>query len=169
MADFQLRFHRSEIHELSDNYVYRSDALIKNEIGPAARRRGWFTRAEFIEVVHWKAPRVATRAAAANTAEAIEEVTRVALGARTEELRIWAPQALTLGRLADRLRTPPLRSRGAVPGSGRLASSRTGHDWGHVIQRSPATVRRSRRNDRRLRSGRRWTPRRRTCRRPTLE
>lgn len=60
-------------------------------IGPRTRARGYYTKADFLELVTWKARRVASRAAK-NPASAIEEVTRVALGASTEELRIWAPQ-----------------------------------------------------------------------------
>jgi len=91
---FVLQFDPARIREFAALYSYPPEDRIVDEIGPAARRRGWYTKAEFVEICTWKSPRSATRAARLNSAGAVEEITRTALAARTEQLRIWAPQAL---------------------------------------------------------------------------
>jgi hypothetical protein len=91
---FVPQFDPARIREFAAMYSYPPEDRIVDEIGPAARRRGWYTKAEFVETWAWKSPRSATRAARFNSAGAVEEVTRTALAAKTEQLRIWAPQAL---------------------------------------------------------------------------
>lgn len=92
--DFALQFDAREIDALALRYSYGiSEEHIAGVTGPAVRARGWYTKAEFDEVCYWKSPRSASRAAL-NRSSAVEEVSRVALSAKTEELRIWAFQAL---------------------------------------------------------------------------
>lgn len=91
---FVLQLDPSLIRRYAARYSYPAEDRIVNEIGPTARERGWYTKGEFIEICTWKSPRSASRAARLNSAESIEEITRIALSATAEELRIWAPQAL---------------------------------------------------------------------------
>lgn len=91
---FTLQFERSRVHELAAMYDYGGDDKVE-EIGRAATARGYYTKGEFDQVCHWKSPRSASRAKRDNSAAVVKDVTRVALAATTsEELRIWAPQAL---------------------------------------------------------------------------
>jgi hypothetical protein len=94
MLDFALPFGCDEIQAWADRYDYASDERMIKVIGPRARERGFYTKPDFLELVNWKARRVASRAAR-NPADAVEEVTRIALGTTSEEMRIWAPQALS--------------------------------------------------------------------------
>ena len=91
---FVLQFDAVLIPRYAARYSYPAEDRIVDEIGPTARERGWYTKGEFIEICTWKSPRSATRAARLNSAVSIEEITRTALSATAEELRIWAPQAL---------------------------------------------------------------------------
>ena len=92
--DFHLQFDRSEIHYWASHYNYASDTEMIEVVGPRVRERGSYDRADFLTLIEWKAKRVLSRATALNTADAIEDVTRVALSTPTEALRIMAPQAL---------------------------------------------------------------------------
>ena len=94
MPNFEPQFDPDDIGWWARRYAYADDTRMVEVIGPRTRARGYYTKADFLELVNWKARRVASRAAK-NPASAIEEVTRVALGASTEELRIWVPQALS--------------------------------------------------------------------------
>lgn len=91
---FALQFDAALIRRYAARYGYPAEDRIVDEIGPTARERGWYTKSEFIEICTWKSPRSATRAARLNSADSIEEITRTALSATAEELRIWALQAL---------------------------------------------------------------------------
>jgi hypothetical protein len=90
---FALQFNPSQIPVLADRYSYPGEERIVGEIGPAARERGYYTRSELIEVCGWKTERSESRVAA-NTEEEVVETSRLALGARSEALRIWIPTAL---------------------------------------------------------------------------
>lgn len=91
---FTLQFEPSLLHKLAAGYDYGGDDKVE-EIGRAARARGYYTKHEFDQVCYWKSPRSASRAKRDNSAANVEDITRVALAAGTsEELRIWAPQAL---------------------------------------------------------------------------
>ena len=63
-----------------------------NEVGPQARKRGWLSRDEFLEVCEWKSPRTKSRCAM-NETDFIREVTRAALSTTNEKFRI---EVLTL-------------------------------------------------------------------------
>lgn len=90
---FHLQFDPPRVHELASRYDYGDNDRIE-AIGRAARARGHYTKTQFNKVCYWKSPRSASRAKRDNSAAAVEEITRVALAATSEELRIWAPQAL---------------------------------------------------------------------------
>ena len=80
---------------------YRSvEALLRRELveeDPATaalvgeladvRRRGWFTRGEFLQMCRWKSPR-ALRRYAANPAATVRRVSRAVLAARSERRRL---------------------------------------------------------------------------------
>jgi hypothetical protein len=90
---FELQFPRPLISDLAARYPHESDASILDEIGPAARSRGYFTRSEFIDLCRWKTVR-SQRNVRLNSAADVEEATRLALGAGSEALRIQIPMAL---------------------------------------------------------------------------
>ena len=63
------------------------DRAIEQEIGPAVRARRHCTRDDFLALCEWKSPRSRARCAA-NPAELVEEATRLAFAARSEQLRV---------------------------------------------------------------------------------
>jgi len=91
---FALQFDARLIPVLASRYSYAPEGRIVDEIGPAVRERGYFTRSELIEVCAWKTPRSKPRVAS-NTEDEVREATRLALSATAEGLRIWIPMALS--------------------------------------------------------------------------
>lgn len=91
---FALQFGLAQIPELAGRYSYPGEERVVSEIGPAVRERGYYTRAEFLEVCEWKTARSKSRAAR-NSDEEVREATRLALSATAESLRIWIPMALS--------------------------------------------------------------------------
>lgn len=91
---FTLQFDVGMIPELASRYSYPREGRVADEIAPAVRERGYFTRSELVEVCRWKTPRSGPRVAA-NSEEEVQEATRLALGATAESLRIWIPMALS--------------------------------------------------------------------------
>ncbi len=91
---FALQFDASLIPALASRYSYPPEGRIVDEIGPAVRERGYFTRSELIAVCAWKTARSRSRVAA-NTETDVRETTRLALSATAESLRIWIPMALS--------------------------------------------------------------------------
>src|ERR1035441_4483042 len=62
MTRFKLRFPKAEIVRWSSEYSYGpSDARLENEIGPVAKREGFLTRDQFLEIAEWKTPRSQSR------------------------------------------------------------------------------------------------------------
>lgn len=94
LPKFTLQFEATAIRGLADRYSYARDDRILEEIGPAARKRGHFTRTEFIDVCSWKVERSRSRVAT-NSEDDIVEATRLALSAKSEALRIWIPMGLS--------------------------------------------------------------------------
>lgn len=100
MAAWNLRFDPGQIPELAARYV---DKLSKTDpkqmevqaikIGREANRRGGFTYQDFLDVCAWKTSRSKSRCAR-NKPETVEEATRIALSASTEEVRIGILQCL---------------------------------------------------------------------------
>lgn len=91
---FALRFDQAQIPVLARRYSYPGEERVVSEISPAVRERGYYTRAEFLEVCEWKTARSKSRAAK-NTEEEVREATRLALSVSAEALRIWIPLALS--------------------------------------------------------------------------
>lgn len=113
---FRLRLPESELSAWGRRYVDPGDDAIEERIAPAARARGHLTRDEFLELCRWKTPRSQPRCAE-NREEFVREVTRLALAATDEELKIrvlllltgvgW-PTASVMLHFCDRGRYPVL-------------------------------------------------------------
>ncbi len=89
---FHLRFPIADIDHWSERYQYEGDAVIEQRIVPIAKQVGFLISEQFLALCHWKTPRTAPRCAR-NSPGFIEEVTRVALSATDERLKI---EVLTL-------------------------------------------------------------------------
>jgi len=92
IVTFSLQLPEEHVRELAARYQYQDDHDAEHVIGPAAKARGAFTKDEFIRLCRWKTPRSQSRARA-NSEEAIQEITRLALRIGDEELRV---RSLTL-------------------------------------------------------------------------
>jgi hypothetical protein len=86
VAAFALQFPPEEIEPLAGRFP-ASDERRGLAIGAAARRRGHYTRAEFIEVCSWKTVRSRPKVAA-NTPARVKAATSRALAADDEATRI---------------------------------------------------------------------------------
>ena len=76
-TEFRLQFPLSEVTFLAARYAYADDAGVV-AIGDGARRRGWYTRDEFLTVARWKTQRSPSRCER-NDVASVEAVTRLAL------------------------------------------------------------------------------------------
>jgi hypothetical protein len=90
---FILQCDSAQIREFASRYASDDDARVVEAIGPQAKARGYYTRDEFLELCLWKTDRSKSRVAR-NSADEVEEVTRLALSTPSESLRIWTPMAL---------------------------------------------------------------------------
>jgi hypothetical protein len=86
MPRFELQFPAREIKPLAARFGYEDNARLLN-LGAAARGRGYYTRAEFIEVCAWKTQRSRPRIAA-NSQPAVRRLTGRSLAATDEPGRI---------------------------------------------------------------------------------
>lgn len=86
---FSLRFPEKKIEHWSSRNLSDDFRLFEDEVGPAAKNRGYLTRPEFLSLCAWKTPRSKPRCAA-NAPALVQEATEVSLAARHEELRIGA-------------------------------------------------------------------------------
>lgn len=91
---FKLQFKPERIHRLAARYTDEQTAeerqeeqRIVTELSTGVRKRGFYTRDEFVALCRWKSLR-ARRRYEELSKELIAEVTKIALGARAEELRI---------------------------------------------------------------------------------
>lgn len=92
---FSLRFEIADIQGHAARYAIDDrERRVVEEISPAVRERGFFTKPEFLEVCYWKSPRSKTRYET-NDPEFVREVTTVALSTPSERLRIEALTLLT--------------------------------------------------------------------------
>jgi hypothetical protein len=83
-----------EVREWADRYRYRGDIQhVIEDISPAVRERGYFTREEFLSTYRWKTERTAARPDGHTEAE-IADVTAVAFRQDSERLRISLLRAL---------------------------------------------------------------------------
>jgi hypothetical protein len=83
---FELQFPIEAVSRLASRFPQSDDGRWLS-LGAAARVRGYFTRAEFIEVCAWKTPRSRPKVAA-NSARAVATTTGRALATADEEARI---------------------------------------------------------------------------------
>lgn len=91
---FQLQFDLDEIPAIAGRYSYPGEGRIAEEIAPIVRKRGHYTRDEFVEVCGWKTRRSRSRVSR-NTEEDVVEATRFALSTSSERLRILTPTTLS--------------------------------------------------------------------------
>jgi hypothetical protein len=90
---FALRFPTSEITAVAARYeVDDQERRVVDDIAPSACKRGYFTKAKFLEVCYWKSPRSRNRCKQ-NDDDFVQAVTTVALSTPSERLRV---EALTL-------------------------------------------------------------------------
>lgn len=115
---FRLRFEIGAIPTWAARYDYADDTRVV-DIGADAQRRGWFTRAEFLEVAEWKTDRSRSRCRL-NSEQAVRDATHLALATRDERLRLGVltllqgvgmPTASVLLHLAHRDRYPIIELR----------------------------------------------------------
>ncbi len=105
MPEFTLQFAIEDVPEYAGRFPSEDEGEVL-AIGRAARRRGHYTRDEFVTACRWKTPRSAPLVAR-NSAESVEAATRVALREaggeleRMEALRLlhgveWATASVLL-------------------------------------------------------------------------
>ena len=88
MPAFELQFPASEIEPLAARFGHVDDAR-RLAVGAAARRRGHYTRAEFIEICAWKTVRSRPKVAS-NPEAAVADASSRAFAAPDEAERIGA-------------------------------------------------------------------------------
>jgi hypothetical protein len=93
-VSFTLRFDEAEIEDWAARYTYPHESHMTDVVGPRAKRLGYFSKPDFLDLCRWKSPRSQPRAAA-NCEQFIREVTHTALSTTSEQLRI---EVLTLLR-----------------------------------------------------------------------
>ena len=76
-----------ELSLWAGRYSYPGEAEIEKRAAPTARARGYLLRDEFLELCRWKTPRSQPRCAE-NGEDYVCEVSRIALAATNEELKI---------------------------------------------------------------------------------
>lgn len=140
MAPFKLRFpeKQKDLVRWAERYSYPLDeSEIEARMAPRARRRGHLTYEEFVRLCRWKTPRSQPRCAA-NAPALVEEVTRVALSARHEELKIGAlllldgvswPTASVILHFCDRRPYPILDVRAVWSAGARVPTPYTFPFW----------------------------------------
>jgi hypothetical protein len=84
---FHLRFPIAAIDHWAGRYKDEGDALIEQKVASLARQAGFLTKDQFLDLCRWKTPRTAPRCAT-NLPDFIEAVTRAALSAADERLKI---------------------------------------------------------------------------------
>ncbi len=94
MNGFRLRFAARRIAELAEAYDYPDEPRIANVLTPPAKERGFFTESEFFDLATWKAGMRIEPNLRRNGEGAIEEATRIAFSARSEQIRIGVLRCL---------------------------------------------------------------------------
>jgi hypothetical protein len=84
-----MRFPGAQIKHWADRYSYPDDDSPMVALGRKARARGHLDRESFLQLAHWKAPRIVPRCST-NETSLIDEVTRMSFSAKAEQLRIGA-------------------------------------------------------------------------------
>jgi hypothetical protein len=90
---FSLRFQLDDVKRIAATYAYANDDEVI-ATGANARRRGFLSLDDLIQIGVWKSPRVRSYLRS-NDGKVVQEVTRFALSARTEQPRIEALTILT--------------------------------------------------------------------------
>ena len=92
--EFELRFDAKEIHSLAERDLCslneeekEHEREIEEVIGPIVRERGYYTRDEFLIFARWKSPRIVHHCKK-NSEDYVREVTRIALSASQERIRV---------------------------------------------------------------------------------
>jgi hypothetical protein len=88
MTEFVLQFPADQVAALAARYSYADDADCQ-AAGDAARRRGYFTRDEFMTIASWKTGRTRSKLDQ-NDARTVEETTARAIEATDEAARMEA-------------------------------------------------------------------------------
>jgi hypothetical protein len=131
-----LRCSKAVLRAAAARYPVDEDAGVE-AIAPAARRRGFLERDEFLALCDWKSRRPSKRYRS-NSSALIAEITRVAFGSRQEELKVrvlqvlsgvsW-PVASVLLHFCDRARYPILDVRALASVGVRAPSQYTFPFW----------------------------------------
>lgn len=93
MTRFSLTFSPDDIDALAARYAYASDAALR-VVGDTARRRGHYTRDEFLAVCEWKTSRSRPKVGA-NTEGEVQRSTAQAFAAEDEKARMETLLALS--------------------------------------------------------------------------
>lgn len=94
MTRLRLRFPESQIPEWAARNLSSSESEIVDGVASVARDRGYLNREEFLAICYWKSPRTRPRCEE-NSESLVQEVTRIALSAKDEELKIRVLQLLS--------------------------------------------------------------------------
>ena len=92
MTALELRFPIADLAHWSTQYAYSQESQVEQLIAPRIRARGVIDSADLVVLCRWKSPRIQGHCGK-NAAGFVEEVTRTALSAESEQLRI---EVLTL-------------------------------------------------------------------------
>ena len=97
---FEIRFDPKQIRELADRDMLdlshkeqEFESQLETEISSKIKERGYYLKKEFLAIALWKSPRPRRRYKS-NPPDLVEEVTRLALSAKAEQLRIMIPTVL---------------------------------------------------------------------------
>lgn len=82
-----LRFPITEVKTWADKYSYGGDSVLADKIGRPVKEQKFATREQFLELAHWKSPRIVPKCAM-NDADFVEEVTGKALQSKHERFRV---------------------------------------------------------------------------------
>jgi len=84
---FQLKFPESKITDWARRYDESTDELIGHEIAPRAKAAKCLSKEDFLAICEWKTPRSKTQCKR-NADEDVREITRIALTASSEKVRL---------------------------------------------------------------------------------
>jgi hypothetical protein len=88
----KLRFDHDEIRHFAQRYEDPNETMIERLVSNV-RAAGHLSKAQLLEVGHWKSPRIVGHLKK-NSEELVRETTRIALTTPVEALRICVPQIL---------------------------------------------------------------------------
>ena len=84
---FELRFPESDIARWALRYDVSTDALIECDIAPRVKAAKFLSKDDFLAICAWKTPRSKTQCSR-NTENEVCEITRIALSASSEKVRL---------------------------------------------------------------------------------